>query len=274
MEELATTLTEAAIEWLPTALAAIAILVLGWLGTKIVVAVVRRLLRRAKVDEMLVKFTLNLVNAALLVMIVIAALGQLGVNTTSFAAVIAAAGLAVGLAFQDSLSNFASGVLIIVFRPFDVGDFVEVAGVSGSVEEVQIFTTVLNTPDNKRVIVGNATITASNITNYSANDTRRIDLVFGIGYQDDIPRAREILVRVLEEESRVLDTPEPVIGVSALADSSVNLVVRPWVRTEDYWGTHFALTEQVKVAFDAAGISIPFPQRDVHLHAVAASASG
>ena len=274
MEELTQKVTEAAIAWFPTVLAAVAILVLGWIATKIVVAVVRRLLVRAEVDEMLVKFGLNLLNAALLVMVVIAALGRLGVNTTSFAAVVAAAGLAVGLAFQDSLSNFASGVLIIVFRPFDVGDFVEVGGVSGSVEEVQIFTTVLNTPDNKRVILGNATITASNITNYSANDTRRVDLVFGIGYEDDIPRARTILERLLREEAAVLEDPEPVIAVSELADSSVNFVVRPWVRTADYWTVHFALTEKVKVAFDEADISIPFPQRDVHLHAVGDANAG
>jgi small conductance mechanosensitive channel len=185
--------------------------------------------------------------------------------------VIAAAGLAIGLAFQGTLSNFAAGVLLIIFRPFGVGDFVEVGGVSGAVEEVQIFTTVLRTPDNKKVILGNSSVTQSSITNYAAYATRRIDMVLGVSYGDDLRLARDVIARVLAQESRVLQEPAPVIGVAELAESSVNIVARPWVATADYWAVKFALTEAIKVAFDEAGLSIPFPQRDVHLQHVQAA---
>jgi len=268
VESLATQFQDAIVAYGPSLLGAILILAIGTIGARVLTGVLRRGLGRARVDETLVKFAGNIAYMALMVMVVIAVLERLGVNTTSFAAVLAAAGLAIGLAFQDSLSNFASGVLVIVFRPFKVGDFVEAGGVSGTVEEVQIFTTILETPDNKRVIVGNSAITGGAITNYSANDTRRVDLVFGIGYEDDIARARDILKRILEADGRVLSDPAPVVAVVELADSSVNFVVRPWVATADYWGVHFDVTEKVKLAFDEAGISIPFPQTDVHLHAV------
>ncbi len=267
-EALIEKLQEALIGYGPSLIGAIATLVIGFFVAKIITGLIRRALVRAGIDETLVKFAGNIVQMALMVMVAIAGLEQLGVNTTSFAAVLAAAGLAVGLAFQDSLSNFASGVLVIIFRPFSVGDFVEAGGVSGIVEEVQIFTTVLRTPDNKRVIVGNSQITADAITNYSANDTRRVDMVFGIGYTDDIAKARQIIAGILEADERVLAEPAVTIAVNELADSSVNFVVRPWVATPDYWDVHFAVTEKVKLAFDAAGVSIPFPQTDVHLHAI------
>ena len=269
IESLAEQLQNALIEYGPSVLGAVVILVIGYLGARFLAALLKRTLGRARVDETLVKFAGNIAHTALMVLVVIAALERLGVNTTSFAAVLAAAGLAVGLAFQDSLSNFAAGVLLIVFRPFNVGDFVEAGGVSGTVEEVQIFTTVLKTPDNKRVIVGNSAIMGDSITNYSANPTRRADMTFGIGYGDDIAKAREIIRSILDEDVRVFSDPEPAIVVVELADSSVNFAVRPWCATGDYGGVRADVTEKVKLAFDAEGISIPFPQTDVHLQPVA-----
>jgi small conductance mechanosensitive channel len=195
----------------------------------------------------------------------IAALSTLGFETTSFIAVIGAAGLAIGFALQGSLANFASGVMLIIFRPFSVGNFVEAGGQSGSVEEIRIFSTVLKTPDNKMVIIPNSKITGDNIVNYSAKDQRRIDMVFGIGYGDDLQRAKQILERIIAEDSRILDDPAVTIGVLELGDSSVNFAVRPWVKTADYWAVYFDLMEKVKLTFDREGISIPFPQRDVHL---------
>lgn len=264
-------LREAVVAWGPDVVAAVAILVLGWFGAKIITGLVRRSLARANADPMLVRFLASVVYIAVMALVVIAVLGRLGVNTTSFAAVIAAAGLAIGLAFQGSLSNFAAGALLIFFRPFKVGDYVEAGGVGGTVQEVQVFTTVLNTPDNKRVVVGNAAVMGGTITNYSANDKRRVDLVFGVGYGDDLRRARDIIERVLSEEKRILTEPAPTVAIAELADSSVNFVVRPWVATDDYWSVYFALTEKIKLAFDEAGVSIPFPQRDVHLHTVNAA---
>ncbi len=268
IEALIEQLQKTLVEYGPSVLGALAILVIGYFAAKILTAFLRRALTRAGIDETLVRFAANISQMALMVMVLIAMLERLGVNTTSFAAVIAAAGLAIGLAFQDSLSNFASGVLVIVFRPFGVGDFVEAGGVSGTVEEVQIFTTILKTPDNKRVIVGNSAVTGGSITNYSANATRRVDLSIGIGYADDIAKARRIIQGILDEDQRVLSEPEPVILVLELADSSVNFAVRPWCATGDYWGVYADVTEKIKLAFDAEGVSIPFPQTDVHLHAV------
>ena len=179
--------------------------------------------------------------------------------------------LAIGFALQGSLANFASGVMLVIFRPFKTGDYVEAGGSSGSVEEITIFNTVLKTPDNKKVIVPNSKITADNITNYSAQEVRRIDMVFGIGYDDDLRRAKQSLEQMLAEDERVLKEPAPLVAVLELADSSVNFAVRPWVKREHYWDVHFDLTEKVKLAFDEQGISIPFPQTDVHLHQVTAS---
>lgn len=262
-------LQQALVAWGPNLVGALVILILGYLAAKFVTGILRRSLKRANVDDTLVKFSSSIANIALMTMVVIAVLERLGVNTTSFAAVLAAAGLAIGLAFQDTLANFAAGVLVMIFRPFAVDDYVEAGGVSGTVEEVQIFTTVLRTPDNKRVIVGNAAILGDAITNYSANDQRRVDMVFGIGYSDRIDEARRILEGILAADARVLEDPEPVVAVLELADSSVNFAVRPWVPTPDYWSVYFDITEKVKLAFDDAGVSIPFPQQDVHLHSVA-----
>jgi len=246
-------------------IAAIAIFILGWWLAKILTRVVRRVTRHAGADDTLTTFLSNLLFMGAMALVVIATLEKLGVNTTSFAAVIAAAGLAVGLALQGSLSNFAAGVMLIFFRPFKAGDFVEAAGISGKVSEVRVFSTVLHTPDNKEITVGNSAILDDNITNYSARTTRRIDLVIGIGYDDDIRKAKAILEGLLEAEERVLADPEWTVAVSELGDSSVNFVVRPWVATDDYWPVRFDLIEKIKLTFDEEGISIPYPQRDVHV---------
>lgn len=231
-----------------------------------VVKALRNLMRKSSVDPTLERFICNLVRISLLVVVIIAAIGQLGVQTTSLLAVMGAAGLAVGLALQGSLSNFAAGVLIVLFRPYKVGDYVEAAGVGGTIEEVQILTTVMKTPDNKRIIVPNSQIMSSIITNYSANDTRRVDMTFGVGYGDDLDLVHRELRALVDADERILKEPEVTIKVHTLADSSVNFVVRPWVKTPDYWGVYFDLTENVKKRFDEVGISIPFPQQDVHLH--------
>jgi len=201
-----------------------------------------------------------------LVFVVLAALGQLGIQTTSFIAVIGAAGLAIGLALQGSLSNFAAGFLMIIFRPFKVGDFIEGAGVAGTVEKIQIFTTQLKTPDNKTIIIPNAKLSGDNIVNFSAKGTRRVDMVFGIGYGDDMDKARKIITDVIDNDPRVLKDPPPKIAVLTLGDSSVDFAVRPWVKVPDYWDLWFDVTETIKKRFDAEGVSIPFPQRDVHVY--------
>lgn len=244
---------------------ALVIFIVGkWLAG-LLTGVVKRLMKNANVDETLLTFLGNLAYALLLTFVVLAAISQLGVNTTSFIAVLGAAGLAIGLALQGSLSNLGAGVLLIIFKPFKIGDVVEAGGALGAVEELNIFTTQLKTPDNKVVIIPNSNIMGGNITNYSAKDTRRVDLVFGVGYSDDLKKVKEELVNILNEDERVLKDPAPVIAVSELADSSVNFVVRPWVRSADYWGVYFDLHETVKRRFDDQGISIPFPQRDVHV---------
>ncbi len=226
------------------------------------------LMEKRNIDPMLASFTSNIAYVGLVAFVVIAALSHLGIQTTSFVAVIGAAGLAIGLSLQDSLSNFAAGVMIIAFRPFKVGDFVEAGGAAGVVEGIQIFSTQMRTGDNKAMIIPNSSIMGGNIVNYSAKDTRRVDMVFGIGYDDDIKQAKDILIKLLEDDERVLKDPEPTVAVSELADSSVNFVVRPWVKSEDYWGVMFDYTEAVKITFDKEGISIPYPQQDVHMHTV------
>jgi len=244
-------------------------LVIFFVGRFVVGLLVRGLhnaLQRQNVDKTLETFVCNLVRIVLLIVVIIAAIGAMGIQTTSFIAIFGAAGLAVGLALQGSLSNFASGVLIVLFRPYRVGDFIEGAGISGSVEQVQIMTTILKTGDNKQVIVPNSQIMNSVITNYSANETRRVDLVVGVSYHDDLDRVRSTIQELVAADDRILDEPACRIAVSALADSSVNFVVRPWVKTPDYWDVLFDLTEAIKKRFDKEGISIPFPQRDVHLY--------
>jgi small conductance mechanosensitive channel len=244
---------------------ALLVLFIGkWIARKITDGVVAVMDRR-QMDPTLINFIEGLLYYVLLAAVVIAAAGQLGIETTSFLAILGAAGLAVGLALKDSLSNFASGVMLVLFRPFRVGDAVNAGGVTGKVQAITIFNTILHTPDNQRIIVPNSKITSDVITNITANDTRRVDLVMGIGYEDDIDKAKAILEKIVTEHPKVLKSPAPTIAVSELADSSVNFVVRPWTKTEDYWDVYFDLTESIKKAFDAEGISIPYPQQDVHL---------
>jgi len=249
-------------------LAAAAIFVIGrWLA-RWLSNLIDKGLRKAGTDEMLVGFLRKLVYFALLTFVVLAAISGLGVQTTSFIAVLGAAGLAVGLALQGSLANFAAGVLIIIFRPFKLGDYVEAGGIAGVIEAISIFTTTLRTPDNKTIIVPNGQVMAGTIVNYSAKDTRRVDLVVGCSYGDDLDKVRQVIEEILAADERVLKDPAPTVAVLALADSSVNFAVRPWVRNADYWPVHFDLTERVKKRFDEEGISIPFPQRDVYIHQV------
>jgi small conductance mechanosensitive channel len=250
------------------------ILVAGWFAAKLIVNIARRWMTRAKVDELLVGFAANVLYWTLLLVVVIAALSSLGIDTTSLIALLGAAGLAIGIALQDSLKNFASGVLLIVFRPFGLGDFVEAGGTNGIVEEITLFTTTMHTPDNREVIVPNGAIYDDVIINNSARETRRVDMVFGIGYDDDIREAREIMMEILQADERILKDPEPVIMLGELADSSVNFNVRPWVESGDYWNVMADVTEKVKLAFDDAGISIPYPQMDVHMTTMEGTNSG
>ena len=247
---------------------AILIFYVGKFVVNLIVRGTLKLMQAQEVDKTLQTFVCNLERMLLMVIVIIAAIGQLGIQTTSFIAIFGAAGLAVGLALQGSLSNFAAGVLIVLFRPYKVGDFIEGAGISGVVEQVQILTTVLKTGDNKQIIVPNGQIMNSIITNYSANDQRRVDMVVGVSYDDDLDKVRSTLQELVAAEDRILDEPACTIAVSALADSSVNFVVRPWVKTADYWGVMFDMTEAIKKRFDQEGISFPFPQQDVHLHTV------
>jgi len=247
-------------------IAALAIFVIGRWVAKGLRGFIRKMMRRSKVDETLISFVVNLAYVALLAFVIIAALNQLGIQTASFIAILGAAGLAIGLALQGSLSNFAAGVLMIIFRPFKVDDYIEGAGVAGTVEEIQIFTTQLRSPDNKTIIVPNSKITGDNIINYSTKGTRRVDMVFGIGYEDDIDKARQIILDVVENDERVMKDPAPVALLAELADSSVNFNTRVWSSADDYWGVYFDTTEMVKKRFDAEGISIPYPQRDVHVY--------
>lgn len=244
---------------------AVIIFFVGKFLARILAGFLAGIMRRSKVDDTLVGFTQNVTYAIMMVFVVISSLKKLGFDTTSLVAVLGAAGLAIGLAMQNSLSNFAAGVLLIIFRPFKVGDFIEAAGIKGVIKDIDIFTTSLDTADNARIIVPNSSITSSNIVNYSKNTTRRVDLVMSISYDDDIALAKKTIESVLENEPVVLKEPRWVIAVSELADSSVNLVVRPWVNSTDYWPAYFSLTEKLKLALEEKGLTIPFPQRDIHV---------
>jgi small conductance mechanosensitive channel len=247
-------------------LVALVIFIVGRIVARMIQRGLRKMMQAQEVDKILQSFVSNLAYWTIMIFVIIAAINQIGVQTTSLIAVMGAAGLAVGLALQGSLSNFAAGVLIVIFRPYRVGDWVEAAGISGSVEQVQILTTVLKTGDNKQIIVPNSQIMDSVITNYSANDTRRVDMTIGVSYEDDLDKVRSTIQALVDADERILKDPECTIAVSALADSSVNFTVRPWVKTADYWGVMFDLTEAIKKRFDQDGISFPFPQQDVHLY--------
>lgn len=251
-------------------ISAVLILFIGNFVVKMIANSVAKVLEKKSMDKAVVEFIHGIVRYLLLVIVLIAALSRIGVQTASVVAVIGAAGLAIGLALQGSLSNFAAGVLIVAFRPFKSGDYVEVGGVAGSVEAIQIFQTVLKTPDNKMVVVPNSGVIGSPITNYSRHATRRVDLVIGVSYKADLKQTKQVIRETLEKDPRILKDPDMTIGVLALADSSVNFVVRPWCNTADYWDVYFDSTQAIKEALDAAGIEIPFPQMDVHLNKVEA----
>ncbi|RXK03373.1 mechanosensitive ion channel family protein [Halarcobacter bivalviorum] len=247
--------------------AAIVIFVIGkFLARKLTDFFVKLMNKKKNVDETLLSFLDDIVYYILMVVVILTSLKQVGVDTTSFFAILGAAGLAIGLALKDSLGNFASGVMIIFFKPFKVGDFVEAGGVAGTVQEVGIFNTEFKTGDNQKIIVPNGAITGGNIKNVNAHDTRRVDLIVGIGYDDDIKKAKDVLNQIVEADERVLKEKGITVAVSELANSSVNFVVRAWVNTPDYWAVKFDLTENIKLTFDKEGISIPFPQTDVHVY--------
>jgi len=249
---------------------AIIILILGRIAAGIGRNVVRKVLEKSKTDPAVVSFVGSMIYFLILIFAVLAALAKFGIQTASFVAILGAAGFAIGFALQGSLANFAAGVLILVLRPFKVGDYIDGAGVGGTVKNIQLFTTVLATPDNIKIMVPNGKLFGDTIKNFSGFDTRRVDLVIGIGYTSDIQKANDVLINLVKEDTRILSDPPPKVAVSELADSSVNFVVRPWVKRQDYWGVKFDLTRKIKEAFDENGIEIPFPQQVVHMLSEAA----
>ncbi|MGL5708208.1 MAG: mechanosensitive ion channel domain-containing protein [Aeromonas sp.] len=253
------------IEYAVNIAAALLTLLVGYIAANLISSGVVKVMKSRKLDTTITEFVGSILKYAILVFVVIAALGRVGVQTASFVAIIGAAGLAIGLALQGSLSNFAAGFLLIIFRPIKAGEFIEVAGTAGVVQSVQLFTTTLTSGDNKMVVVPNSAILNGTIVNYSRMETRRVDMTFGIGYGSDLRKAKQILERLVSEEPRILKDPAATIAVAALADSSVNIVVRPWVKTADYWGVWFDFHEKVKLTFDAEGIEIPFPQMVMHM---------
>jgi len=244
---------------------AIIILIVGRIMAGVARNLVRKVLNRRKIDNTVVLFLGNIVYALITIAVILAVLSKFGIEITSFVIILGAAGFAIGFALQGSLSNFASGVMIVSFHPYKVGDFIEAAGVAGVVREVRLFNTIIDTPDNIKVIVPNSKITGDVIRNITGNDTRRIDMVIGIAYDSPIGTAMEVAMNVVKGDERVLEEPAPQVAVAELADSSVNLVVRPWVKKEDYWGVKFDVTHRIKEAFDENGIEIPFPQHVVHM---------
>jgi len=245
-------------------IAAILIFIIGKMVIKKITAFSKIMMEKANVDQTLVEFLESIIYFMLLIVVILASLNALGVNTTSFLAIFGAAGLAIGLALQGSLANIGAAVLIIIFRPFKVGDFIEAGGAVGTVEDINLFSTIISPIDNRTIIVPNASIISGNITNFSNKSTRRVSHVFGIGYDDDLKLAKETLMQIMQEDDRVLSEPAPFVAVGELADSSVNFVFRAWVNSEDYWDVHFDMLEKVKLTFDEKGISIPYPQMDVH----------
>lgn len=259
-------LMDLAIRWGINLVLAIVIFIVGKWVARWLQRTFEKLLKNREVDPVLVDFLGTVVYALILIAAIIAAVDVLGIPATSFLAILGAAGLAIGLALKDSLSNFASGVMLVLFRPFGKGDFVDAGGIVGVVEEIKLVSTLMVTPDNKQIIVPNALMYGSAITNYSAKETRRVDMVIGVGYDDDLKVAAEVLKKVCSEHPKVLDTPETKIFINNLGDSAVDFVVRPWVKSEDYWGVLADVLETAKVELEAAGCNIPYPQTDVHLH--------
>lgn len=265
LDTLTALITTTVATWLPKIAGALAVLIVGLMVAGWARTLVRKAMSRSKVDDTLIPFVAGVVRVGLIALVAIAAVSTLGVPVASFVAVLGAAGLAIALAFQGTFSNFAAGVMLLTFRPFKPGDYVDIAGTAGTIQEIGIFTCVMTTPDNVRILVPNSEVFGQTIKNYSANETRRIDLVMGVGYDDDLGVAMRTCMDVITADARVLADPEPTVAVSELGDSSVNMVVRPWVNGSDYWATRFDLTRALKENLEAAGCSIPYPQRDVHL---------
>ena len=261
---------EKAIEWASTSgisvATALLILLMGIWVSRILTRITQRIMDKRNIEPTLVKFGTKLLYAALLMFVITAALNNLGIQTTSIIAVLGAAGLAIGLALQSSLSNFAAGVMILAFHPFKAGDFIDGGGVTGTVEELGIFTTRLKTPDNKAIFVPNGKLSGDNLTNFTRNDTRRMDLIIGVSYGEDVRNVKDVLLQIIEEDDRFFKDPAPRVAVLELADSSVNFAFRPWVSTALYWDIYFDTMEKIKLRLDEKGIEIPFPQRDVHIH--------
>lgn len=253
-------------EYGPNLLFAILTLVIGLWIVKLISSGVRRGLDRGDTDATLKGFLVSMISILLKIMVYITALGMLGIEMTSFIAILGAAGLAIGLALSGTLQNFAGGVMILLFRPFKAGDFIDAQGHMGSVKEIQIFVTILTTPDNKTIIIPNGPLATESLTNFSTEPKRRVDWTFGIGYGDDIDKAYDVLKKLLAEDERILKEPEPFLALSELGDSSVNIAVRAWVEAADYWGVFFRMNEKVYKTFDKEGLNIPFPQHDVHLY--------
>lgn len=249
----------------PQFLLAVAVLIIGFWVVKVLTKGSYKMMEKRNMDEALRKFLRTVINVTLKVALIISVLGMVGIEMTSFIALLGAAGLAIGMALSGTLQNFAGGVMILLLKPFRLGDYIQSQGYGGTVKEIGIFYTFMNTPDNKRVILPNAPVSTNAVVNFSAEETRRLDLVFGISYNDDIDKAKAILKQLIDNETRFLHDPEPIIGLDALADSSVNIIVKVWLKGADYFDVMYAFTEEVKKAFDKEGISIPFPQRDVHL---------
>lgn len=254
-----------ATDWGIKVIAALAIFIIGRWIAKGIRRGVRRMMEKSGADPIIIGFVGSIVYIAMLAFVIVAALGQLGIQTTSFIAILGAAGLAIGLALQGSLANFAAGFLMIIFRPFKVGDFVEAAGVAGVVKDMQIFTTTMKTGDNKTIIIPNAKISGDNIINYSAEENRRVDMTVGVAYDADLSKVRDVLNDIIGKDERILSDPPSQVAVAELADSSVNFIVRVWTKSADYWGVKFDTTETIKNRFDEAGIGIPFPQHDIHI---------
>lgn len=252
-------------DYAPKVITALVILIVGLFVIKLLLKMAKKVMRKRGIEESLRKFLLNLLGWTLKILLFIAVISKLGVETTSFAAILAAAGLAVGLALQGSLSNFAGGVLIMIFKPFKIGDLIEAQGAIGVVKEIEIFTTKLTGLSNKEIIIPNGSLSNGNIVNYTSEGTRRVDLVFGVGYDSDIKKSKEVLMNVLTSHPLVLKDPAPTVNLMELADSSINFAVRPWCNAEDYWTVYFEVTENTKVALDAAGIEIPYPHQ-VEIH--------
>ena len=264
--EIINSITEIAADFGLRLFYAVLIIFVGRWVVKLLLKIIKSALEKTAVEETVRIFVANLLNTLLMVIIFIAAINQLGIETTSIIAMLGAAGLAIGLALQGSLANFAAGILIVMFRPYKVGDYIEAGSSGGTVLDIQIFSTVLKTPDNKVVVVPNGTIMDSSIINYTGQETRRVDIIASCGYDDDIDKVKDILKDILDQDERILEEPEPRIAVSELADNSINFIVRPWVKSSDVLSVKYSILEQIKKRFDAEGISIPYPQRDVHIY--------